>query len=96
MRSSGTSARWRLRLMPLPIDLVNEHRLYLALLSLLVPACAWPVLKGKSLKLVLALGHGGCALFRVLHFQPQPVWASEVSFVGRRRAKIPEYCRTLQ
>ena len=66
--------------LPLPIDLVNEHRLYLALLSLLVPACAWPVLKGKSLKLVLAWGLVVALFFGSFTFSRNQVWASEVSF----------------
>ena len=36
--------------MPLPIDLAFDHRLYLASLSLIVPAASWPMLKLKSLR----------------------------------------------
>ena len=36
--------------MPLPIDLAFDHRLYLASLSLIVPAASWPMLKLKNLR----------------------------------------------
>jgi protein O-mannosyl-transferase len=40
--------------LPLPIDLVNEHRLYLAALAIIVPAVAWPVFKFQKLRWAVA------------------------------------------
>ena len=61
--------------MPLPVELIYEHRLYLALLGVLVPACAWPVLKGKSLRLALAWGIVIALFFGFFAFIRNRVWA---------------------
>jgi protein O-mannosyl-transferase len=63
--------------LPLPIDIVFEHRLYLALLSVLVPVCAGPVLKGKSLKYVLPLALAVALFFGYFTFCRNQVWASD-------------------
>jgi len=77
--------------MPLPIEIVYEHRLYLALLSLLVPACAWPVLKAKSLKLVLPWPMVVALFFGFFTFSRNRVWTSEAALWGDVVQKFPQY-----
>jgi len=65
--------------MPLPIYMVFEHRLYLALLSLLVPACAWPVLRAKSLKPVFSWALAVALFFGFFTFSRNRVWTSDAA-----------------
>jgi tetratricopeptide (TPR) repeat protein len=76
--------------MPLPIDLVNDHRLYLALLSLIVPACSWPVLKWKSLKLALPWAMVVALFFGFFTFSRNRVWTSDDALWGEIHQKSPE------
>ena len=76
--------------MPLPIEIVNEHRLYLALLSLLVPFCAWPLLKAKRLMPALAWGLVIALFFGFFTFTRNRVWVSEISLWGDVARKAPE------
>ena len=76
--------------MPLPIEIVYDHRLYLALLSLIVPACAWPVLKAKSLKPVLALSVAVALVFGFFSFSRNRVWTSEASLWEDVLQKYPK------
>jgi tetratricopeptide (TPR) repeat protein len=77
--------------MPLPIEIVYEHRLYLALLSLVVPACSWPALKGKSLKLVLPWVMVVALFFGFFTFSRNRVWTSEAALWEDIHQKFPQY-----
>jgi tetratricopeptide (TPR) repeat protein len=77
--------------MPLPIDLVNEHRLYLALLSLLVPAYSWPVLNGKSLKTALPWVMVVALFFGFFTFTRNRVWTNDAALWADIHQKFPKY-----
>jgi len=76
--------------MPLPIEIVYEHRLYLALLSVLAPACSWPVLKGKSLKLVLPWAMAIALFFGFFTFSRNRVWTSNTALWEDVHKKFPK------
>jgi protein O-mannosyl-transferase len=80
--------------MPLPIETVNEHRLYLALLSLVVPACSWPVLKGKSLKPTLAWAMVIVLFFGFFTFSRNRLWISDPALWKDTLGKFPEHAET--
>ena len=77
--------------MPLPIEIVYEHRLYLALLSLIVPACSWPVLKGKSLKMALTWVMVVALFFGFFTFSRNRVWISDIGLWEDILQKFPQY-----
>ena len=60
--------------LPLPIDLVHEHRLYVASLGLLGPLIAWLVIKGGRTARVLLLMVA--VLMSILSFERNLVWAT--------------------
>jgi len=62
--------------MPLPIDLVNEHRLYLASLAILVPVAAGPVFKAKNIRLAAFLILMVAACFGFFTYSRNVVWQS--------------------
>jgi protein O-mannosyl-transferase len=77
--------------MPLPIDLVNEHRLYLAMLGLIVPACSWPVLKAKDFRPALAFAVVVALFFGWFSFSRNQVWTSSMKLWVDVLEKIPGY-----
>jgi tetratricopeptide (TPR) repeat protein len=77
--------------MPLPLEIVNEHRLYLAMLSVVVPVCAWPVLKGKSLKLALPWAIAIALFLGFFTFSRNHLWTSETALWADVHQKFPAY-----
>jgi len=65
--------------MPLPIDIVNEHRLYLASLSIIGPAVAWPILKLRRMKPVLIGSMIVALFFGFFSWRRNLVWRREPS-----------------
>ena len=77
--------------MPLPIDLVNEHRLYLAMLSVLVPACAWPAVKGKNLNMAIPWAMLVAIFFGFFTFSRNLVWINDIALWRDVHLKFPQY-----
>ena len=65
--------------LPLPIDLVHEHRLYLASLSVIAPAFAWPVLRSRDWKWPVALLSLIVLFFAGFTWQRNHTWQNEAS-----------------
>jgi len=76
--------------MPLPIDLVNEHRLYLASLAIIVPVAAWPVFKAKNVRLAAFLILMVAAFFGFFSYSRNIVWLSRVSLWRDAVMKAPD------
>jgi len=88
--------------LPLPIDLVNEYRLYLGSLSIIAPAAAGLVLKSKNLRPAL-----GCLLLIAVIFaafsrQRNQDWQTELTLLKDSSKKAPGstlvwslYCKAL-
>lgn len=88
--------------MPLPIDLANEHRLYLALLSLLAPAAAIPILRLRKNRLAVVWILTVLAFFCVFTLSRNLVWKSRESLWKDAVQKAPglprawnNYCAAL-
>ena len=62
--------------MPLPIDLVNEHRLYLASLAVLVPLAAAPVFKIRDARVAAFLVLLVAAMFGYFSYNRNVTWQS--------------------
>ena len=60
--------------LPLPIDVVNEQRLYLASLSLVVPAVCLPVLKSRKPALTVALVMTIALFFGFFSYDRNQLW----------------------
>jgi tetratricopeptide (TPR) repeat protein len=86
--------------LPLPIDLVQEHRVYVASLGLMAPLIAWPGLKAgraASVFLIIAI------VLSVLSFERNRAWATEETLWRDALTKAPStyrpwdtYCETLR
>jgi len=79
--------------LPLPIDLAFEHRLYLASLSIIVPAVSWPVLRWEKFRPALVCIIMVAVFFVVFSFQRNRVWLSEESLWRDAVKKSPGYDR---
>ncbi len=79
--------------LPLPIDLANEHRLYLASLSLIAPFLAYLVLNSKRLSAPLILISLIAAGFAFFTWQRNQVWQSPQALWRDASAKAPRLSR---
>ena len=76
--------------MPLPIDLVNEQRLYLASLAIIVPAVAWPVFKAGKAASAVALILLAAAFLGFFSHERNDVWRSWASLWRDAVKKSPD------
>ena len=88
--------------LPLPIDLVNEHRLYLASLSLIAPAVAGPILNLKKIRLAVCWALLIAVLFAAFSWQRNRCWQTELRLLKDSANKAPGsalvwslYCKAL-
>ncbi len=79
--------------LPLPIDLANEHRLYLALLAILTPAIAIPVLRPGKIRLATAWILLVAAFFCGFTFTRNRVWQSRERLWKDAATKAPDLPR---
>jgi len=80
--------------LPLPIDLAAEHRLYLASLSMIVPAIAGLILKPKNMKPFLALIVAVSLLLAGFTWQRNRLWLSPDMLWRDAVKKSPRFPRT--
>jgi len=80
--------------LPLPIELVNEHRLYLASLGIIAPIAAWPVLKIKNFKPALVLLMAITLFFGFFSWQRNRVWKTDEGLWRDALQKAPTVSRT--
>lgn len=76
-------------LMPLPIDLVNEQRLYLASLSVIAPAAGLAVLRPGKIRLAVGWMMVVALFFGFFTFARNRVWLSEESLWRDVTGKSP-------
>ena len=88
--------------LPLPIDLVNEHRLYLASLGIIVPLVAIAIDRAKRMRIAFGWIALIAAFFCLFSWQRNRVWTSEISLWRDTTSKAPgyvwswyNYCTTL-
>ena len=79
--------------MPLPINLVNEHRLYLAMLAILMPAAGLVFLKPKRVRALLVFWVLVAAFFGFFTWQRNLVWGSETGLWKDAVSKAPSVAR---
>jgi len=75
--------------LPLPIDLAQEHRLYLACLGLIAPGICSLLLSRKTAKTALPLVLIIIVLFSFFTFERNQVWASKISLWRDTVKKAP-------
>jgi len=79
--------------MPLPIDPVNEHRLYLALLGIIAPLVAWLILKIKNYKSALVLLMAVSLFLGLFSWQRNRIWKTDESLWRDTLQKAPKVSR---
>jgi tetratricopeptide (TPR) repeat protein len=79
--------------MPLPIDLVNEHRLYLAMLSIIMPVVGLVILKPKKIRMLLVSWILIAAFFGFFTWQRNRAWGSEIGLWKDVVSKSPAVAR---
>ena len=77
--------------MPLPIEIAHEHRLYLAQLSIIVPAIACPLLKLNRFKPALSWAVLVALFFGFFTWQRNKLFISEQSLWRDTLRKAPEF-----
>ena len=75
--------------LPLPVDPLNEYRLYLASLAIIVPAVAGPVLKNKKLPLVVCWVMIIACFFAGFTWHRNQVWLTKDSLLKDAVSKSP-------
>jgi len=77
--------------MPLPIELAHEHRLYLASLSLLAPAAAWPFFSTRKPWTALAAVIPVALFFSIFTTERNKVFRTDASLWRDTLSKAPDF-----
>ena len=78
--------------LPLPIDLVNEHRLYLASLAIIVPLVAIAIDRAKRIRIAIGWITLIAAILLLFHLAEEPRMDQRDKFMERHHFQSAGLC----